>query len=227
MLVHAVGHLQQANGESVQADSEREVDLTSTGLPISAMQKEHSIMTTYLQHLSFLASIACTSPGYRGRVEASELKPVRPGGNPFQPGEVLPNQTGWVTATDFPLSPQPFWFGCFRHADGSLGYEIRRWARHEAYHNYRLDLSQNSYVGLYAPGSEPLAHWWMGDVQFNGFTVEPGLHSRMHLLANRKKPLRAHTRRQVRDHWYCFLNAENGDVLEFTLDIQSVGEERR
>lgn len=177
---------------------------------------------------SFIAYVACTTPGYEGYLDFAKL--ADKGG---EAGRVADD---WMIVSSFKhREPHRIWFRClFDETIGRPYYDIQSWSRRSGRDfqssNRHLACSHNGYAGLYAQRPDDESLWkvmTLQDGKYSSMTsiAEVGQHIDMRIRTRSNLTLQAVNRQEVCDHWFAYVATGGGQALDLRLEILDVGEE--
>ena len=178
---------------------------------------------------SFVAYVACTTPGHEGYLDCAKLA--------VKKGAAARVDDDWLIVTSFRRQePHRFWFRCFVDQDTQRSYyDIQSWSRRTGRDfnskKRNLDRNINGYACLY---DESVAH----DRLWKVMTPDNGNYTRMAqpLEAGQSiaaqiwtrtsnQQLCAFDRQEVANHWFAYTATSGGPVLDLCLEITDIGEE--
>ncbi|PSS58037.1 hypothetical protein [Pseudomonas sp. BBP2017] len=177
---------------------------------------------------SFIAHVACTTPGYEGYLDCAKLA--------IKNGEAARVADDWMIVTSI-LGPEPhyFWFRClFDESIGRPYYDIQSWSRRTGRDfnskKRHLDCSYNGSPGLYAESPEDQRLWKVmtrQDGRFASMTsiVAVGQKIEARIWTRSNCELQAADRQRVGDHWFACAATSGGQALDLCLEITHIGEE--
>ncbi|TDF79475.1 hypothetical protein [Pseudomonas sp. H9] len=177
---------------------------------------------------SFIAYIACTTPGYEGYLDCATLV--------LKDGQVGRLADDWMIVTsEVVREPHRFWFRClFDESRGRPYYDIQSWSRRTGRDfnskKRHLDRSYNGYPGLYEVAPEDDNLWkviTLQDGKFASMTsiVEVGQKVEARITTRDNDVLQAGGCRVVGDGWFASVCTSGGQELDLSLEILDIGEE--
>lgn len=179
---------------------------------------------------SFVAHVACTTPGLEGHLDCARLGE--------REGRAVRIADDWLIVHSLGADePHRFWFRCLvDDARGRRYYDIQSWSRRTGRDfnskKRHLDRNRNGYGSLYDTPVSDERLWKLMSLNDEGQFVSLD----QPLQAGDSLPVRIRTRtsnielsaadpEEVVDQWFVYVHAAHGQVLDLELRISDIGEE--
>ncbi|MBH3427275.1 hypothetical protein [Pseudomonas alkylphenolica] len=178
---------------------------------------------------SFVAYVACTTPGHEGYLDFAKLA--------VRNTEAARIADDWLIVTSFlGREPHRFWFRCLvDEATGRSYYDVQSWSRRTGRDfkskKRHMDRNHNGYACLYEASTAEDRLWKV-------MTLSEGSYARMSQFPEVGQSIAAQIwartsndalcvceREDVGDEWFAYVATSGGPTLNLRLEITDIGEE--